>query len=64
MTIISFVIGRIYGKRFKCNYLQKKLFLKLFAAFPKSISNFENFEKKDEPHSLCISGIRNWEKVS
>ena len=28
-----------------------------FTVFLKSTFNFEHFEKKDEPHSLCISEI-------
>ena len=28
-----------------------------YSAFLKSTSNFEYFEKKDEPHSWCISKI-------
>ena len=34
---------------------KQKLFSKLFAAFLKSSLNFEHFEKKDHPHSICIS---------
>ena len=34
-----------------------KLFSKVFAAFLKSALNFQHFQRKDEPHSLRISGI-------
>ena len=27
----------------------------------KIASNFQHFEKKDEPHSFCISKITDWE---
>ena len=39
--------------------LSKKLdvFFEVFTACLKSIFNFEYFEKKVEPHSLCISEI-------
>ena len=30
---------------------------KRFSAFLKSRSNFEHFEKTDDPQSLCIAGI-------
>ena len=32
-------------------------FSQLFIAFLKFLFNFEHFQKKDEPHSLCISEI-------
>ena len=31
-------------------------------AFPKSTFNFEHFQKKDEPRSLCLSDITDGEK--
>ena len=34
-----------------------------FASFLKSKLNFENFEKKDDPHSFCISEITDFENV-
>ena len=38
---------RIFGNQFKCKYLRNKtFFINFFAAFVKSISNFEHFEKK------------------
>ena len=39
-----------------------KSFFRTFLPFLKFPSNFENFEKKDEPHSLCSSKIRDCEK--
>ena len=37
---------------------KKKLFSDFFSAFfVKSRLNFEHFQKKNEPHSLCISEI-------
>ena len=47
-----FVIVRNYSNQFKCNYLKKQKTLSQFLApFLKSTSNFEDFEKKDDPHS-------------
>ena len=34
-----------------------KTFSELFSAFLKSTLNFEHFQKKDDPHSRCISQI-------
>ena len=39
-----------------------KPFIQFFIAFPKFKSNFQFFEKKDEPHSLSISEITNSER--
>ena len=36
---------------------KKKTFPELFSAFLKSTLNFEHFQKKDYPHSRCISQI-------
>ena len=41
----------------------KSFFFELFAAFLKSILNFEHFEKKYDPHSFCISEITDSENV-
>ena len=38
-----------------CQKLKK--FSRFFSAVMKARSNFEDFEKKDEPHSWCISEI-------
>ena len=40
---------------------KQKAFSVIFAAFLKSMWNFERFEKKDDPHSFFISEIRNSE---
>ena len=34
--------------------IKYKIFSQCFSAFLKSTSNFDDFEKKDEPHSLCM----------
>ena len=38
------------------------VFSQLFIAFLKFLFNFEHFQKKDEPHSLCISEIIDGER--
>ena len=39
-----------------------KIFSEFFSAFLKSTLNFEHFQKKDDPHSRCISQITVSEK--
>ena len=39
-----------------------KTFSEFFSAFLKSTLNFEHFQKKDDPHSPCISKITVSEK--
>ena len=39
-----------------------KTFSQFFSAFFKSTLNFEHFQKKDDPHSRCISQITVSEK--
>ena len=34
-----------------------KIFSEFFSAFLKSTLNFEHFQKKDDPHSRCISQV-------
>ena len=41
---------------------KQKTFSEFFFAFSKSILNFKHSEKKDEPHSSCISKITGSEK--
>ena len=41
---------------------KQKVFDKFFAAFLKSILNLEHSQKKDDPHSRCISQITVSEK--
>ena len=36
---------------------KQKILSEFFFAFLKSILNFEHLPKKNDPHSLCISGI-------
>ena len=55
ITTILFLIEVIYSNIFRCNYLRtKKHFLNFFLAFCKFRSDFEYFQKKDDPHSWCI----------
>ena len=61
MTSILFVMIRIYGRQFKCNYLKKKTFPEILAPFLKFTSNFEHFETSDDPHRLFISKIMDCE---
>ena len=42
---------------------QQKTFSEFFAAFLKSILNFEHFEKEDDPQRFCLLGIRESKKV-
>ena len=47
---------------------KQKIFAEFFSGFPKSRSNFQNFEKNDDHHSLSISEItgckkRGWANV-
>ena len=39
---------------------KQKAFSEFFCAFLKSTSNFEYFEKKDDPQSFCISAITDY----
>ena len=41
---------------------KRKTFSRFFSAFLKSTLNFENFQKKDDSHSRCISQITVSEK--
>ena len=43
-------------------YQKRNTFSEYFSAFLKSTLNFEHFEKKDDPHSRCISQITVSEK--
>ena len=42
---------------------KQKTFSQFFAAFSKSIWNFEHFEKKYDPYRFCISEITDCENV-
>ena len=41
---------------------KEKTFSQIFSSFLKSTLNFEHFQKKDDPHSRCISEITVSEK--
>ena len=41
---------------------KRKTFCKIFIGVAKFTQNFENFEKKDEPHSLCFAEIVVYER--
>ena len=41
---------------------KQKTFSQIFSAFLKSTLNFEHFQKKDDPHSRCISVIADSER--
>ena len=41
---------------------KRKTFSQFFSAFSKSTLNFAHFQKKDDPHSRCISQITVSEK--
>ena len=41
---------------------KQKAFSQFFSSFLKSTLNFEHFQKKDDPHSRCISEITVSEK--
>ena len=43
-------------------YQKQKIFSEFFWGFSKSSLNFENFQKKYDPHSLCISEITDYER--
>ena len=42
---------------------KQKTFSCFFSPFLKTRSNFEHFEKKDDPHKFCISEITDFENV-
>ena len=41
---------------------KEKNFSEFFSSFSQSTLNFEHFQKKDDPHSLCISQITDHER--
>ena len=43
-------------------YQKDRTFSQIFSSFLKSTFNFEHFQKKDDPHSQCISEITVSEK--
>ena len=63
MTSIPLLVKTSEWKQFKCIYLKNKtLFLEFYSAFFESALNFKNFQKRDHPHSLCISEITDHER--
>ena len=42
---------------------KQKTFPPIFAAFSKSLWDFERFEQKDDPHSFCVSEITDSENM-
>ena len=59
----SFVTVRIYGNQSKWNYQGNKIFFSEFPTlFLKSTSDFEHPETKDDPHSLRIFEISDYER--
>ena len=42
---------------------KQKTFSEFFSAFLKSTLNFEHFQKKDDPYSLCIFEITDSAKI-
>ena len=49
-------------QQFRCNYLRKKDLFWICFPFLKTVLKFEYFQKKDDPHSWCISAIADSEK--
>ena len=43
-------------------FQKEKIFSPFFLAFSESPLNFEHFQKRDDPHSLCISEITDHER--
>ena len=43
-------------------FQKRKIFSEYFFEFPKFRFNFERFQEKDDPHSLCIFALTDSEK--
>ena len=43
-------------------YQKQNIFSRFFSVFSKYALNFQQFQKKDDPHSLCISEITDHER--
>ena len=41
---------------------KRKIFPQFVFAFSKFLLNFEHFQKKVDPHSLCIFELTDWER--
>ena len=63
MTSIPLIAKTSEWKNVRCIYLKNKnIFSQFFSPFLESAFNFEHFQKKDDPHSLCISEITDHER--
>ena len=63
MTSIHFLTVTNYGNQFKCNYLiTKKLFVNFFPHFSNLDQILNILKKIDDPRSLCISEITDYER--
>ena len=59
----SFVSKNKWMENFQMHLSQKpKIFSELFFALFESLLNFEHFQKKHDPHSLCISEMTDHER--
>ena len=62
MTSILFLIEGIYNNIFRCNYLRnEKHFRNWFLNFW-NLDSILNIFKKNDPHSLCIFELTDYEK--
>ena len=64
MTVFPKINSKVkWIEKFQMHLSQKKnIFSEFFCAFLESALNFEHFQKKDDPHSLCISEITDHER--
>ena len=63
MTRIPLIVKTSERKKFQMDLSQKKKYFSQFISpFFESALNFEHFQKKDDPHSLCISEITDHER--
>ena len=57
MKNILFLWGEFNATKSDAKCKKQKTFPEVFSTFLKHKINFEHFEKKDDPHTLCISDI-------
>ena len=63
MTRIPLIVKTSECKNFRCIYLKKENnFSEIFSPFFEYALNFEHFQKKDDPHSFCISEFTDHER--
>ena len=62
MTSIPLLVKTNECKEFRCIYLKKKKFVRIFFFVFRICIKFRTFLKKDDPHSLCISEITDHER--